>query len=356
VRTIPMAIPATGPIDRSAARRRLGVGEGGMLVGAFGFLIPTKRLDVLAAALRAAWREAPEIRLVLIGEESPGVRLADIFTAEELGDGRVSHRGYVGAEEYHDWMAATDVAVNLRYPTAGETSASLLRLLGEGKCTLVSAYRQFLEIPPAAAVRVPLGADEEPTLVRELVALSRDPERRRRIGEAARAFASLEHSMDAAAAGFRHALEAIAAQPPAVVEREPLWRCPRTSRSAAIRGDIRAREAREIRVSAGALVEVELRVTNDGESRWISTAEPTGGYVGVGAEILGPKGEVALRVRPAALDGDLEPGEEGGACLRFEAPGVPGNYRLQATLVHFGRTGSRAAGAALALSVVAPLA
>ena len=52
-------------------------------------------------------------------------------------------------------MAATDVAVNLRYPSAGETSASLLRLLADRKCTMVSAYRQFLEIPADAVVRIP---------------------------------------------------------------------------------------------------------------------------------------------------------------------------------------------------------
>ena len=109
--------------------------------------------------------------------------------------------------------------MNLRYPSAGETSASLLRLLADAKCTLVSAYRQFLEIPAAAVVRIPLGAEEEPSLVRELSALARDAVRRLRIGEAARAFVTAEHSMEAAAAGFRDALQRLAAHSPACSAR-----------------------------------------------------------------------------------------------------------------------------------------
>ncbi len=36
----------------------------------------------------------------------------------------------------------------LRHPTAGETSASLLRLLGAGRPTLVTATGSFAELPP----------------------------------------------------------------------------------------------------------------------------------------------------------------------------------------------------------------
>jgi glycosyltransferase involved in cell wall biosynthesis len=148
VRRMPMGIPLAESVDPVGARRRLGVDDRSVIVASFGFLIPTKRIDVLTAAFARARREFPDLRLVLIGEESPGTDLGALFSADDFASGRVVHRGYVSGVEYRDWMAATDVAVNLRFPTAGETSASLLRLLGDGKCTLVSAYRQFLEIPP----------------------------------------------------------------------------------------------------------------------------------------------------------------------------------------------------------------
>jgi hypothetical protein len=250
-------------------------------------------------------------------------------------------------------MAATDVAVNLRYPTAGETSASLLRLLGAGKCALVSAYRQFLEIPSQAVVRIPLGNEEEATLARELVALAREPERRARIGAAARVFVTTEHSIEAAARGFREAVESIDAQTPAPRPLSPLWRCPKTSRSAAISGSAVAARACGRALRPGSQAEVVLRIRNEGDARWISTPEPFGGHVAVGAEVVGAQGTVAARSRPVAPPRDVEPGDEFAVRLLFRAPELPGPYRLQPILLHVGRAGRVALGRALDLAVTA---
>ncbi|MET0154072.1 MAG: glycosyltransferase [Candidatus Binatia bacterium] len=351
VRRMPMGIPPGGTVDRRAARHRLGIDDRSVIVATFGFLIPTKRVDVLAAALARARRESPELRLVLIGEESPGTNLRELFSAEDLASGQVVHRGYVSAEEYRDWMAATDVAVNLRFPTAGETSASLLRLLGDGQCTLVSAYRQFLEIPPQAVVRIPLGREEEATLARELVALARDPGRRSRVGEAARAFVASEHSMEAAARGFREAVEAIGMHAPAPPPTPPLWRCPKTSRSAAIAGSAVPAGASEWVLRPGAPAEIVLRVRNEGDARWISTPEPFGGHVSLGADVVGAEGQLVARSRPVAPPRDVEPGDEIAVRLLVQAPDRPGAYRVQPILLHVGRAGRAALGAPLGLAV-----
>jgi glycosyltransferase involved in cell wall biosynthesis len=227
VRHVPMGIAPGVELDPRGARERLGLAEDRVVVGAFGFLTPIKRIPVLASALRRAWRECPELRLVLVGETSPGFRIEEIFEPQELRSGKVAHLGYVSPEGYRDWMAAVDLAVNLRYPTTLETSASLLRLLGQGKCTFVSAYRQFLEIPADAVVRIPLGINEEETLARELVSLARDSERRRRVGAAARAFVEREHSLSQAASAFSAAVCEIART---AADPKPdfgnRWKCP----------------------------------------------------------------------------------------------------------------------------------
>jgi len=355
VRRMPMGIPLSESVDRLGARGRLGVDDKSVIVSSFGFLIPTKRIDVLAAAFARARQESPDLRLVLIGEESPGTDLGALFSAADFASGRVVHRGYVSAAEYRDWMAATDVAVNLRFPTAGETSASLLRLLGDGKCTLVSAYRQFLEIPPEAAVRIPLGKDEEEVLARELVALARDPARRERIGAAARAFIAAEHSMAAAARGFREAVTAIAASPPTASPRRPIWRSAKTSRSAAIAGSTVPTGAAELVLRPRGAAEISLRLRNEGDSRWISAAEPFGGHVVVGAEVVAEQGEVAMSVRPVSPSHDVDPGDEIVVRLLLEAPDRPGAYRVRPVLVHAGRERRVPLGSALELSVRADL-
>jgi hypothetical protein len=227
----------------------------------------------------------------------------------------------------------------------------LLRLLGDGKCTLASAYRQFLEIPPEAAVRIPLGKDEEETLARELVALARDPARRARIGAAARAFIAAEHSMAAAACGFREAVTEIAASPPRASPRPPLWRCPKTSRSAAIAGVTVPIASEELVLRPCAAAEIQLCVRNEGDSRWISAAEPFGGHVAVGAEIVTEQGRVAMSLRPVSPPYDVEPGDEVVVRFVLEAPDRAGAYRVRPVLVHAGRERRVPLGAALDLSV-----
>jgi glycosyltransferase involved in cell wall biosynthesis len=347
VSRIAMGIPEERPLDRVGARSRLGLPPERIVVGAFGFITPIKRLDVVAAALRAVWRAFPELRLVLVGEASPGARLDEIFTPAEFAEGRVLHLGYVRASEYRDWMAATDVAVNLRYPSAGETSASLLRLLADGKCTLVSAYRQFLEIPPEAAVRVPLGHDEEATLVRELTLLAGDSERRQRIGEAARAFVGAEHSMSRAARDFREAVQGIDAKPSAYHPPEPL-RVP-TSRAVGVIASVGF--AGRLTSPPDLMLNVDLEVRNEGRCRWIASPDSAGGYVGIGADLRTAGGALVSRVPPLPPHHDLAPGEDGRVRLRIRAPLEPGEYSLQPTIVHLGR-GAQTAGAPIPLAVV----
>jgi glycosyltransferase involved in cell wall biosynthesis len=349
---MPMGIPASRADDRGDARGRLGVAADAVVVASFGFLIPTKRIDVLAPAFREARRRSPALRLVLIGEECPGFDLRGAFREDEFASGVVEHRGYVSSEEYADWMAATDVAVNLRYPTAGETSASLLRLLWDGKCTLVSGYRQFLEIPEDAVVRIPLGPEESPTLVRELVALAEDPVRRRRIGAAARRFVEREHSMEAAARAFREAVAAISSAPARPRLAHPLWSVRRTSRVAAIAGSVAAVDETERTAAPGGMVEVEVAVRNTGESSWVSTPDPLGGHVALGFEIEKESGE-ALRLPTALLSHDLAPGAEARVRLSLRAPGEPGSYRIRPVLVHVGRSARRRGDRPLSLVVAA---
>src|SRR6202023_2483009 len=106
---------------------------------------------------------------------------------------RVHVTGYLPFADFASAIAAVDLCLNLRYPTAGETSASLLRVLAAGRPAIVSDYAQFAELPAEVALRVPLG-DEEPAalaaLLRQLLA---DPGRLAAMGRAAREHVRQRH-------------------------------------------------------------------------------------------------------------------------------------------------------------------
>ena len=107
-------------------------------------------------------------------------------------------------------MAATDVGVNLRFPTGGETSSTCLRLLGLGRPVVVSDTGWFAEIPDSCCAKVPVDSLEEPTLDAMLDALLARPDLRRALGENASRWTRDHHSVEAAVDAYAAVVETLA--------------------------------------------------------------------------------------------------------------------------------------------------
>ncbi|HEX2251867.1 MAG TPA: glycosyltransferase, partial [Thermoanaerobaculia bacterium] len=219
VRAIPMGIPlptdvgppalAGGAAARSA-RAAFGLPADRPVLGSFGFQTPIKR--TLAAVQALARRQLAGVHLLVVGQVAPQVDLAG--EAKRLGVAdRVTVTGFVDFERFEQGLAACDLAINLRYPTAGETSASLLRLLAAGRATVVSDFAQFADLPPEIAARVPLGDEEVDALAATLAALLADPRRLVTMGEAAREHVRREHAPERAAAAVAAACTELAELP-----------------------------------------------------------------------------------------------------------------------------------------------
>ncbi len=123
---------------RIRARKELGLDADEFLVCAFGLLGPTK----LNHRLLDAWNQSslatdPRCRLVFVGENekgSYGVQLEQAIANSREG-AEISISGWVDAETFKRYLSATDVAVQLRSLSRGETSAAVLDALGRGVAT-----------------------------------------------------------------------------------------------------------------------------------------------------------------------------------------------------------------------------
>ena len=102
--------------------------------------------------------------LLLVGPTSPGFDLDRRIQRLGLSEEGLVREGWVDEPRLWELMAASAVVVNLRHPTMGETSGSVIRGLSLGKPLVVSDVGWFSELPGDVALKVPPDDDEVATL------------------------------------------------------------------------------------------------------------------------------------------------------------------------------------------------
>ncbi len=193
---VQLAMPITPlPVAAGAAgalRARFGLGEDQPVVGCFGLVTREKRIETVARAVRRISELHPNVRLLLAGQVSDPSWLEALLDRTGM-TARTVVAGRLAGDEFAAAMEAADLVIHLRYPTARETSAALLRVMAQGRPVVISDIANQSEIPPEAARRIDL-VDEEGGLARAILEALAHPQAARAMGERARRFAQAAHS------------------------------------------------------------------------------------------------------------------------------------------------------------------
>jgi glycosyltransferase involved in cell wall biosynthesis len=174
--------PALDPVETARLRDRLGVTAATTLFAVFGHLRESKRLEPVLRAFAAVRRKVNAA--LLIAGDFVSDDYERTITPLLSGPGIVR----IPALPEHEWWMhahAADVCVNLRYPSAAETSGIAIRLMGIGKPVIMTAGQETLVFPEAACLRVDSGPCEEDMLAEFMFWLARSPGDARAIGELA---------------------------------------------------------------------------------------------------------------------------------------------------------------------------
>ena len=219
--------------DRNAWRQKLGIDEITPLIGIFGYLKPYKRIAESLRAFQRLVRLVPQARMILVGEPHPEFPLAAMIRTMSLS-ANVRVLGFAPIEEFVGYLGACDIVLNLRYPTVGESSGTLLRSLGLGKAVMVSEVGSFQEFPEDVCLKVPVGAGEEDIIFEYMNLLVSRPEVAQALGANARDYVARECNWGAVARQYAAFLEAVVEgkeyrgteQPPVPVEAAPAAELP----------------------------------------------------------------------------------------------------------------------------------
>lgn len=192
--------PPTLRATRNALRAKLGLPREAFVVASFGSLAHAKRAAVVLRAFAEFVRAQPRAFFVWVGATRIEKDVRAVVDELRLAS-RVKFVGYVDEATLYDYLYASDTAINLRYPTVGEASGAVMRLLAVGVPTIVTRAGWYGELPEGVVLHSPVGEDEISSLVQSLTRLAEDSSFRHRLSESARAFAET-HSVARAAEAY----------------------------------------------------------------------------------------------------------------------------------------------------------
>ncbi|HZB44955.1 MAG TPA: methyltransferase domain-containing protein, partial [Pyrinomonadaceae bacterium] len=169
-------------------------------IATFGLITPGKGIERTLRAL-SALTPRRRFRYTLVGAPNPYFDVAG-FVRESGLAGRVTVTGHVTLAEFERRIAETDIAVNIRERTVGETSASLCRIMAAGVAAVVSNVGWYAELPSDSVVKLDLDRDADAMLEAYLDRLIEDAPLRRRIGANARRHVLAEHDIERSADAY----------------------------------------------------------------------------------------------------------------------------------------------------------
>ena len=174
-----------GPGDGSAQRRALGLAPEDFVAGIVARVQPQRRFDLLLDAAERAAQDCPRLRVVVIGRGSKlDATAREPARARGLLDRVVFFPGYFEGAAYVDVLRALDVKLFLVPGTDG-TARAVREALACGLPVLTTRRGILPELVRDGVTGRVL--DETPeAFAAALVALAREPDARRRMGEAAR--------------------------------------------------------------------------------------------------------------------------------------------------------------------------
>jgi glycosyltransferase involved in cell wall biosynthesis len=206
---IPLLRITPQEVNKKSSRRSLCIKENDFIICSFGFIDTTK----LNHRLLKAWLDTTLVsdarcHLVFVGESHGGeygARLVKVIRESGL-ERRIWITGFASHEVFRQYLAAADVAVQLRTSSRGETSAAVLDCMNFGLPVIVNANGSMAELDSDAVWMLPDKFSDAELRV-ALETLWSDSELRYSLGQKARKIILDQHAPTKCAGLYAEAIE-----------------------------------------------------------------------------------------------------------------------------------------------------
>ena len=186
------------PIDKKTLLAKYGIPEDATIVSAFGLIAQTKMNHATCKAVSQLHQMGKNVCYVMVGDGS---------YVDQYVDGKcIFKTGFVDLDEFNSFITHSDIITNLRYPSMGETSAAMLRILQQGKVSLINDGGWFSELPDDCVCRVDLDRLDD-DLREKLLYLIENPDKAKEIEENAIRYIEEDYKPETIVAKIKECLE-----------------------------------------------------------------------------------------------------------------------------------------------------
>ncbi len=165
---------------------------GKLVIASFGLATAAKRNNAVLEVLSKLKPQHPELVYLIAGDVEDHAGLNARISALRLQQ-NVHTTGRLDMNAFLRWMHRADIIVNLRYPSAGEMSGTLIRAMAGSKPVIISRLPHLLEIPEDCVLRV-RPDHEHKELMTALNRLVESVNLRQALSEKARHYIETRHS------------------------------------------------------------------------------------------------------------------------------------------------------------------
>jgi len=189
-------------------REGLALAPDTFVFGVFGYLRESKRLLQILEAFTESFCGA-DLQFCA-GPPGPALLIAGEFTSSDLSRAaepllqspHILRLPHLPPPDFLLATAAVDACINLRYPSAGETSGIVIRLMAAGKPVLLTDSAECSRFPADACIRIPPGPGERESLRQHMTLLSSMSDVVRAIGHRGASHIHTHHRVEAVSKQF----------------------------------------------------------------------------------------------------------------------------------------------------------
>ncbi|MDX2471630.1 MAG: glycosyltransferase [SAR324 cluster bacterium] len=207
---VPLVRVPNVKIAKEDARKTLNLKDDCFVICSFGILGSTKYNHRLFEAwLDSDMSKNEKSMLIFVGENDKaeyGRKQVSMIQKNGVA-GQVKITGWVDNDTFKNYLAAADVAVQLRGQTRGETSAAILDCMNYGLTTIVNAHGSMADLPDETVLKLPDEFTKE-DLTKALQELEHNHEKRANIAQKGKENISRNHSPETCAEQYFASIEA----------------------------------------------------------------------------------------------------------------------------------------------------